>query len=223
MSISKRSFCLAFGLIAIVSTSLFAQIDTTPVAETPTVILEASTADDAKQPVKASGGLLQESEATVLPFVEEHHSQLLSVLTALKQSNPKEYEAAIADIHKTLRRLSQLEKRNKTLYEVDLDAWKTQSRIDLMMARAIAKEHSLDEAALRSLVAQRRAIQVKRLKVELEQLEDRKKQLQDSLVRLEDNEKERMDQQVLGMLKRIDSKKPKKKSNDSTKVEEASK
>lgn len=223
MSISKRSFCLAFGLIAIVSTSLFAQIDTTPVAETPTVILEASTADDAKQPVKASGRLLQESEATVLPFVEEHHSQLLSVLTALKQSNPKEYEAAIADIHKTLRRLSQLEKRNKTLYEVDLDAWKTQSRIDLMMARAIAKEHSLDEAALRSLVAQRRAIQVKRLKVELEQLEDRKKQLQDSLVRLEDNEKERMDQQVLGMLKRIDSKKPKKKSNDSTKVEEASK
>jgi hypothetical protein len=223
MSISKRSFCIAFSLIAIVSTSLFAQSDTTPVAETPTVILEASAADDARQPVKVSEGLLQESEATVLPFVEEHHSQLLSVLTALKQSNPKEYEAAIADIHKTLRRLSQLEKRNKTLYDVDLDAWKTQSRIDLMMARAIAKEHSLDEAALRSLVAQRRAIQVKRLKVELEQLEDRKKQLQDSLVRLEDNEKERMDQQVLGMLKRIDSKKPKKKSNDSTKVERASK
>jgi hypothetical protein len=223
MSISKRSFGLAYSLIAIVSTSLFAQSDTTPVAETPSVILEASAADDAKQPMKASEGLLHEAEATVLPFVEEHHSQLLSVLTALKQSNPKEYEAAIADILKTLRRLSQLEKRNKTLYDVDLDAWKTQSRIDLMMARAIAKEHSLDEAALRSLVAQRRAIQVKRLKVELEQLDDRKKQLQDSLVRLEDNEKERMDQQVLGMLKRIDSKKPKKKSNDSTKVEGASK
>jgi len=223
MSISKRSFGLAFSLIAIVSTSLFAQSDSAPVSETPTVILEASAADDAKQPVKASEGLLQESEATVLPFVEEHHSQLLSVLTALKQSNPTEYEAAIADIHKTLRRLSQLEKRNKTLYDVDLDAWKTQSRIDLMMALAIAKDHSLDEAALRSLVAQRRAIQVKRLKVELEQLEDRKKQLQDSLVRLEDNEKERMDQQVLGMLKRIDSKKPKKKSNGSTKVEGSSK
>ena len=223
MSISKSSFCLAFIIVAIVSTELFAQGDSTPVSETPSVVLEASGADDAKQPAKASEGLLQESESMVLPFVEEHHSQLVSVLTALKQSNPKEYEAAIADIHKTLRRLSQLEKRNKALYEVDLDAWKTQSRIDLMMARAIAKEHSLDEAALRSLVAQRRAIQVKRLKIELDQLEDRKKQLQDSLVRLEDNEKERMDQQVSGMLKRIDSKKPKKKNNDGTKVEGASK
>ncbi len=223
MSISKRSFGLAFGLVAIVSAGLFAQSDTTPVAETPPVILEASTADDARQPVKVADGLLQESEATVLPFVEQHHSQLLSVLTALKLSNPKEYESAIADINKSLRRLSQLEKRNKALYDVDLDAWKTQSRIDLMMARAIAKEHSLDESALRSLVAQRRTIQVKRLKIELEQLEDRKKQLQDSLVRLEENEKERVDQQVLGMLKRIDSKKPKKKNNDSTKVEGASK
>ena len=223
MSISKRSFGLAFGVVAIVSTGLFAQSDSAPVAETPPVILKASAADVATQPVNVSEGQLQESDATVLPFVEEHHSQLLFVLTALKQSNPKEYEAAIADINKTLRRLSQLEKRNKALYEVDLEAWKTQSRIDLMMARAIAKEHSLDEAALRSLVAQRRAIQVKRLKIELEQLEDRKKQLQDSLVRLEDSEKERVDQQVSGMLKRIDSKKPKKKNNDSTKVEGASK
>ena len=223
MSISKLSFGLAFLVVAIVSTGLFAQSDSAPAAETPPVILEASAADVATQPVNVSEGQLQESEATVLPFVEEHHSQLLSVLTALKQSNPKEYEAAIGDINKTLRRLSQLEKRNKALYEVDLEAWKTQSRIDLMMARAIAKEHSLDEAALRSLVAQRRAIQVKRLNIELEQLEDRKKQLQDSLVRLEENEKERVDQQVSGMLKRIDSKKPKKKNNDSTKVEGASK
>lgn len=223
MSISKRSFGLAFGVVAILSKGLFAQSDSAPVVETPPGILKVSAADVATQPVNVSEGQLQESEATVLPFVEEHHSQLLSVLTALKQSNPKEYEAAIADINKTLRRLSQLEKRNKALYEVDLEAWKTQSRIDLMMARAIAKEHSLDEAALRSLVAQRRAIQVKRLKIELEQLEDRKKQLQESLVRLEDSEKERVDQQVSGMLKRIDSKKTKKKNNDSTKVEGASK
>lgn len=223
MSRSKRSFCFSFSLATIVSTSVFAQSDTTPVAETPPIILEASSADNTKQPGKESEGLLQESEATVMPFVETHHSQLVSVLAALKQSNPKEYEAAIADISKTRRRLLQLEKRNKALYDVDLDAWKTQSRIDLMMARAIAKEHSLDEAALRSLVAQRRATQVKRLKIELEQLEDRKKQLQESLVRLEDNEKERLDQQVSGLLKRIDSKKPKKKSNDNTKVEGASK
>lgn len=223
MSISKRIFGLAFGFVLIISTWLHSQGDSAPVSETPPFILDALAADDAVQPVNVSEGRLQESEAMVLPFVEEHHSQLVSVLAALKQSNPKEYESAIADINKSLRRLLQLEKRNKALYEVDLDAWKTQSRIDLMMARAIAKEHSLDEAALRSLDAQRRAIQVKRLKIELEQLEERKKQLQDSLVRLEDNEKERMDQQVLGMLKRIDTKKPKKKNNDGTKVEGASK
>lgn len=152
-----------------------------------------------------------ENEADVLAFVEKHHSELLSVLKALKESQPKEYEAAIADIGKARKRLSQLEKRNKPIYDMEIVAWETQSKIDLMMARAVAKEHSLDEKALRELVSRRATNQVQRVKMELEQLQNREKQLRTSLERLEGNEKERIDQQVAGLLKKIDSKKPKNK------------
>lgn len=157
---------------------------------------------------------LEERESLALKFVEVHDPALASLLQVLKAMKPKEYDTAINEITKVRKRLEQLQSRDKPLYEVDLEGWKLQSKIDMMMARAVAKEQTLDEKALRELVKKRHENQVKRLRIEQDNLKTREKQIQESLERLQNNESERLDQQVSALIKKVDAKKPKSKRND---------
>ena len=157
---------------------------------------------------------LEERESLALKFVEAHDPALASLLQVLKAMKPKEYDTAINEITKVRKRLEQLQSRDKPLYEVDLECWKLQSKIDMMMARAVAKEQTLDEKALRELVKKRHENQVNRLRIEQDNLKTREKQIKDSLERLQNNESERLDQQLSALIKKVDAKKPKSKRND---------
>ncbi len=161
-----------------------------------------------------SAPTLEERESLAVKFVEAHDPALASLLQVLKAMKPKEYETAINEITKTRKRLEQLQSRDKPLYEVDLAGWKLQSKIDMMMARAVAKEQTLDEKALRELVKKRHENQVKRLRIEQDNLKTREKQIQESLERLQSNESDRLDQQLSALIKKVDAKKPKSKRND---------
>ena len=161
-----------------------------------------------------SAPTLEERESLAVKFVEAHDPALASLLQVLKAMKPKEYETAINEITKTRKRLEQLQSRDKPLYEVDLEGWKLQSKIDMMMARAVAKEQTLDEKALRELVKKRHENQVKRLRIEQDNLKTREKQIQESLERLQSNESDRLDQQLSALIKKVDAKKPKSKRND---------
>lgn len=155
-----------------------------------------------------------EKESLALKFVEEHDPALASLLQVLKAMKPKEYETAINEVTKTRKRLEQLQSRDKPLYEVELDGWKLQSKIDMMMARAVAKEQAINEKALRQLVKERHENQLKRLRVEQDNLKTREKQINESLERLQNNESDRLDQQFSALIKKIDAKKPKTKRTD---------
>jgi hypothetical protein len=157
---------------------------------------------------------LEERESLALKFVEVHDPALASLLQVLKAMKPREYDTAINEITKVRKRLEQLQSRDKPLYEVDLEGWKLQSKIDMMMARAVAKEQTLDEKALRELVKKRHENQVNRLRIEQDNLKTREKQIKESLERLQNNESERLDQQLSALIKKVDAKKPKSKRND---------
>jgi hypothetical protein len=161
-----------------------------------------------------SAPTLEERESLALKFVEAHDPALANLLQVLKAMKPKEYDTAINEITKVRKRLEQLQSRDKPLYEVDLEGWKLQSKIDMMMARAVAKEQTLDEKALRELVKKRHENQLKRLRVEQYNLQTREKQIKESLERLQSNESDRLDQQVSALIKKVDAKKPKSKRND---------
>jgi hypothetical protein len=161
-----------------------------------------------------SAPVLEERESLALKFVEAHDAALASLLQVLKAMKPKEYDTAINEITKVRKRLEQLQSRDKPLYEVDLEGWKLQSKIDMMMARAVAKEQTLDEKALRELVKKRHENQVNRLRIEQDNLKTREKQIHESLERLQKNESERLDQQLSALIKKVDAKKPKSKRND---------
>jgi hypothetical protein len=147
-----------------------------------------------------------ENEADALAFVQEHHPELASVLQSLKSMRQKEYEMAIREIVRTKKRLETLIKREGDLYALELDAWKLKSKIDLMIAKAIARDKAFDKVVLRELLSQQVDNQKKRWKHEQSTLAKRQEQLAEQLQRTEGHEDERVDQQLSVHLKNIDSK-----------------
>ena len=186
-------------------------------------------ADDGKDPkgqppVKGHGIVRDESsqsfeeqESESMEFVQSHHPELVALLQRLKSMKRDEYETAIRDIVKVRKRLETLEKRDSKLHGVELDAWKLQSKIDLLLARAVAQDKEFDSSSLRTLVQKRIENQKERLELELANLVERQKQIKESLARLEGNEEERISQQLSALMKRVDNKRVKSGKNKPTK------
>ena len=158
-----------------------------------------------------------EQESESMEFVQSHHPELVALLQRLKSMKRDEYETAVRDIVKVRKRLETLEKRDLKLHGVELDAWKLQSKIDLLLARAVAQDKEFDPSALRTLVQKRIENQKERLELELANLLERQKQIKESLGRFEGHEEERISQQLSALMKRVDSKRVKSGKNKPTK------
>jgi hypothetical protein len=154
----------------------------------------------------------QEDEANAIAFVEKHQPELASLLQVLKSMKPAEYQSALREIIRAKKRMDAVEKRDTKLFELDLDSWKLQSKIDLLLARSVAKENGIDQATLKSLVQRLVSNQKERLKREKDNLIERQKQIEDQLAKLNENEEDRVSQQLANMLRKVDSKKLKQKN-----------
>jgi hypothetical protein len=142
-------------------------------------------------------------EASAIAFVNEHHRELGSLLQLLKSMKEQEYEAAIREINKNQRRLESIAKRDTEGHSIELEAWKIQSKIDLILARAVAQSRDADPDQLRKLIRKQYDIQKKRLRHERNVLSERQKTIKESLERMESQEEERIEQQLTNLSKRI--------------------
>jgi hypothetical protein len=145
-------------------------------------------------------------EESAIEFVTQHHSELVSLLQLLKSMKEKEYDSTIREINKVQRRLESILKRDQELFGIELDVWKTQSKIDLLLARAISQNKLPDSESLKKLVKKQSEIQRKRLRHERNGLLERQKQIKEALEKLETNEDDRVEQQVAALAKRVKSK-----------------
>ena len=145
-------------------------------------------------------------EPDAIAFVQEHHPELVSLLQSLKAMRQKEYEIAIREIVRTRKRLESLAKREVETHAVELEAWKLQSKIDLLIAKGIARDKAFDTAVLRELLKLQVENQKKRWKHEQTTLIKRQEQLGQLLLRTEGHEDEKIDQQLSILSKRVDSK-----------------
>lgn len=161
---------------------------------------EANTGETQVQPPS------EQLETDAIAFVQEHHPELVSLLQSLKAMRQKEYETAIREIVRTRKRLESLAKRDAETHAMELDAWKLQSKIDLLIARGIARDKAFDTVVLRALLKQQVENQKRRWKHEQTTLVKRQEQLVQLLVRTEGHEEEKIDQQLSTLLKRVDSK-----------------
>jgi cellobiose-specific phosphotransferase system component IIA len=147
---------------------------------------------------------LMESEA--MSFVKQHHPELFSLLQLLKAMKEKEFEVAIRDIDKARKRLDSLSKSDSERHQIELDSWKIQSKIDLLLAKGFAQDKAFNAKTLRGLIKDQVENQKRRLKNEQSNLLKRKRQIDEQLVKFEGQESERVDQQFAALMKRVDAK-----------------
>ena len=93
-----------------------------------------------------------EREAAAQLFAERHHPELARLLGRLRETNPEEYKKAIQELFATSERLARLMGRTPERYELELAAWKVDSRIRLLAARSAMGESADRREALKELL-----------------------------------------------------------------------
>jgi hypothetical protein len=76
-----------------------------------------------------------EREAAALTFVNLHHPDLALLLAQLKNSQSDQYERAIRELFRTSENLAQLQEREPQRYEFELESWRLNSRIQVLVAK----------------------------------------------------------------------------------------
>ncbi|MCU0721500.1 MAG: hypothetical protein MUC83_17450 [Pirellula sp.] len=178
----------------------------------PTLVL--SQESEAKEKVPAEIKEAKSDEQLSIAFIEKHHPELSALLEVLKTTDLAKYDAAIKDVSKAIKRLEGARKRDEKLYELEIAGWKIQSKIDLLLAKGMAKDKSFKESDLKKLVENRIDNQIQRTNREIELIDQRKASLAETLNKLNNNRQSQVDKQHANLLKRLKGDKTKVKSQE---------
>lgn len=151
-------------------------------------------ASDKTTPKKsaAAGPIAAEREAAAIEFAQQNHPELVSLLQNLKQSAPKEYQAALVDLDRTFDRLSKLKEKSPDRYESQLSDWKMTSRVRLLAARLAVSNDPSVESELRAILRQRLEARLAAQRADRDRLQKRVEKLDQAI----DEMASKMDAQV---------------------------
>lgn len=129
-------------------------------------------------------GFTPEREAAALSFVRQHHPELGDLLAQLKPGNRREYQRAINELFFASEKLTQTQERDPLKYDLDLQAWKIDSRIRLLAARIAMSDNDLLEAELKELLVEKVDVQLALQLLERERVSSRLEKLDATIERL---------------------------------------
>jgi hypothetical protein len=136
------------------------------------------------KPPKRISGFTEEREAAAMTFVRMNHPELAALLDQLKLNDAGEYQRAIRDLFRSSEKLAQLQERNPQRYAMELEAWKLNSRIRLLVARLTMSPDPKIEDELRAALVQQIGLRKESIRAERERLENRVAELKEQLDKL---------------------------------------
>ena len=197
-------FIMALGLLASAVTVLMAA-DAGP--------NPASRKDRAKPPVAVTA----QQEAEVLQFLRQHHTELAELLGHLQLSRPADYSRAIRDIWHARERLRQVEKGDGDRYELELQAWVLQSKIQLLVARLAMSDTASPRDELRRLLADQFDLKLRFSQLERQRTAERLQKLDEQLRRLTNSRAELLEKEFLSLTRRSEKLKAKRRDASTAK------
>lgn len=118
-------------------------------------------------------------QAAAMEFAKIHHPELFGLLEQLQKSRPDEFQKGIRDLHIQTQGIAKLKDRNPARYESQLEAWKLDSQIRVLVARwSRSKEPEL-KAQVRTLLAERQQLRMKHIEQEEKRLQEQLRKLQE--------------------------------------------
>lgn len=147
-----------------------------------------------------------EREAAAMTFVRQHHPEVADLLEKLKANHPGQYRRAASGLFRASERLAQWKDRDPARYELELKAWKIQSRIQLLLARStMAKEdNAAADAELRAALVEQAAVKLELRTHERGQLAKRLAQADEDIAKMKENRDTAIEQQLVSLRKGID-------------------
>ena len=164
-----------------------------------------------KEKSKTPVAVTAEQEAEVMQFLRQHHSELAELLGHLQLSRPADYTRAIRDIWHARERLRQFEKGDGDRYELELQSWVLQSKIQLLVARLAMSDSPALRDELRQLLADQFDLKLRLSRIERDRTAERLRKLDEQLQRLADNRGEVLEKEFLSLTKSSEKLKAKRK------------
>jgi hypothetical protein len=149
-----------------------------------------------KPPVANSGDLGADDEAAALGFAKQHHPELAKLLGPMKSARPKEYQKAVREISRVAERLARLETRSPERYAIELDLWKTESRLRLVAARTAMVDDDERREQIEKLLTDRNSLRIRLYEFERTEAEARISQLNSQIETLKAQEQDAVRKEV---------------------------
>ena len=118
-------------------------------------------------------GVTPERQAAVMTFVQRNHPELADLLAHLKVRQPEEYETAVRELFRTTERLAQIQERDPLQYELEVNLWTAQSRVQLLTAKLMMGATEELKADLRTAIGEQIDARVALLRHQRQKAADR--------------------------------------------------
>jgi hypothetical protein len=161
----------------------------------------STAAEPSGGPRTADSGSAEETEKQVLEFLNEHHPELVQVLSNLHSNSPHEYERAIRDLSRVRERLMQVKEGDPQRHDLDLQAWVLQSRIHLVVARLAMSDSPALRDELRDLLKQQLELKLLAMRHDRQRQAERLRKLDEQIDRLAGNADELIAKQMASLTK----------------------
>ncbi|MGC3969423.1 MAG: hypothetical protein QM775_19310 [Pirellulales bacterium] len=212
---SSSSLLAALPILGLLATYTFVSLAPAddaviPVKNSAAIVQDAAKLDAPKngKGPKHAQGFTPEREAAALTFVRAHHAELADLLDRLKTRRPQEYQKAIRELFRASERLAQSQEQQPQRYELELNEWKLQSRIQLLVARMSMNRTPEIEAELRSLLTEQIGVHRELVKFTHERAAARAAALQKELELLDGDRADMVERRFQEALKTAGQKKP---------------
>lgn len=154
----------------------------------------------------------EEQEAAALALVREQHPELGELLEQLKADNSQQYRQAILELYRDSQKLSQAKEKDPERYELELKAWRIDSRVRLLAAKLTMENRPELEESLKASLLEREDVRIDLLSLERRRAAERLEKLDSQLAKLRDR-REKLSNQAFDQLMRRIKSRPKPKRN----------
>ncbi|MEX2187445.1 MAG: hypothetical protein WD875_11645 [Pirellulales bacterium] len=140
-----------------------------------------------------------EREAAALAFVREHHAEVADLLENLRKTRPEQYRRAARELFRASERVAQWKDRDPARYQLELQTWKINSRIQLLLARSTMSPDIDVDAEIKSLLGRRIDVRLELRRHERELAAKRLADIDSDIDRLASQKETMVDRQLTQM------------------------
>ncbi|HVX61866.1 MAG TPA: hypothetical protein VHC19_14720 [Pirellulales bacterium] len=158
-----------------------------------------------KRAEKKGRASAEEQETAALTLVRNQHPELSELLEQLKADNPEQYRQAISELFRASQRLAQAKEKDPQRYELELKAWRIDSRVRLLAAKLTMETRPELEEKLKASLLEREDVRIELLSLDRERAAERLEKLDGQLTRLRERREKLSDRAFDQLMRRLKS------------------